>query len=372
MKNNKAQRRKKKLDEKSKSKLAHEDALKLRSLFPEFVFDETESQADPAFVELIKNAIRQFRFSELHDMEQTAFKDMKKVGAAYPTEMIRRAMEENQSKGVQTPYSTHGDFLWWVSVGNAIFAKIPEADLTEFLPINNVRFLYRGTAIVVQFYSLLSHKHKGGTLFYSRRKTQIEFNGKQYVVGFSKEAIKRIGQRTVHQPFSYIGVGEFFAFMDLCMNFEPCALRDGGPAFTFFDYCTDRMWSSNYVSEVLGAENLDPAQGQPYYRIGYCPTEFVEDRFALARTLLFPGFSQTPEYHALLNARMPFAEKERLKTVATHDLTLAQIQKTRDFSALKWFQTNGVPQVIQTSKKMFHVYGDSEQRHSPFDLAASE
>ncbi|HEY0981226.1 hypothetical protein [Schlesneria sp.] len=367
-KNSKDQRRKKKLEEKSKSKRDHEESLKLRSVYPDFVFDETESQTDPAFVALIKDAIRQFRFTELHPMDRTAFKDMKKFGAAYPVEMIRRAMKENQANGVQTPHSMRGDFLWWVSVGETIFGKIPESDRKNFLPINNVRFLYRGTAILVQFYSLLSHRHAGSTLCYSRREPQIELDGQRFTVAFSNEAMKRIGERTVHQPFSYTGVGEFFAFMDLCANYEPCTLRDGGLAFTFFDYCTERMWSSHYVTEVLGEDKLDPKLGEPYYRVGYCPIVIVDDRFALAKTLLFPGFSKTPEYQALQVSRLPYAEKERLKAVATHDLTLAQIQKTRDFSALKWFQENGVPQVIQTQKKMFHVYGDSVKGHGTSTL----
>ena len=360
MKNNKDQRRKKNLDEKVKWKRDHEAALKLRSVFPNFVFDETESEADPAFVALTKEAIRQFRFSELHGMEQIAFKDMKNYGVAYVLEQIRLAMNENQNNGIKTSYTMRGDIFWQLSLGEAIFAKIPEVDRKRFLPINNVRFLYRGTNILVQFYSLLSHKHNGGTLYYSRRETKVEFNGREYVVAFSKEAIQRIGERTVHAPLSYTGVGAYFAFMDLCLNYEPCDLRDGGPAITFFDYCAERMWSFNYVRNVLGEENLDPTLGQPYYRVGYCPTVLVDDRFVLAKTLLFPGFVNTPEYKSLHSAHMPYVEKEQLKSVATHDLTLAQIQQTLDFSALKWFQKNGVPQVIQTQKKMFHIYGKSE------------
>jgi hypothetical protein len=84
MKNNKDQRRRKKLEEKAKSRRRHEDTLKLRSMFPDFVFDESESQTDPAFVALIKNAIRQFRFTELHQLDQIAFNDMKNFGAEYP------------------------------------------------------------------------------------------------------------------------------------------------------------------------------------------------------------------------------------------------------------------------------------------------
>jgi hypothetical protein len=188
-------------------------------------------------------------------------------------------------------------------------------------------------------------------------------DGQQYIVGFSNEAIKRIGERTVHEPLGYTGVGEFFAFMDLCINYQPCTLRDGGPAFTFFDYCTERMWSSNYVSEVLEKDNLDPALGRPYYRVGYCPFVIVDNRFALAKTLLFPGFSKTPEYQALQDSRLPYAEKERLKAVATHDLTLAQLQKTRDFSALKWFQANGVAQSSRLQRKCFMFTAIQEKRH---------
>ena len=357
MKLNKDQRRQKKLKERDRSKRDREHTQKLRSEFPEFVFDETESHANPAFVAMIKESIRQFRFSELHPMEQTAFKDMREYGAEYSLKMIQLAMDDRQGHGIRTPYSTCGDLLWMISLGEAIFAKIAEVDRKNFLPINNVRFNYRGQNILVQFYSLLSHKHNEGTLYYSRRNTKIEFNGQEYIVAFSKEAILKLGERTVHAPLSYRGVGEFFAFMDLCLNYEPCLLRDDGPAFTFYDYCIERTWSFQYVTHIVGKDNYNPASGKPYYRVGYCPTVFVDERFALAKTLLFPGFSKTPEYKALHNSRLPYAEKERLKEIATHSLTFEQIQKTLDFSALKWFHENGVPQVIQTEKKMFHVYG---------------
>ena len=355
MNKNKDQRRKDKLAARGKRVREHDAARKLRSLFPEFVFDESE--ADPEFASIIKEAVRQFRFSELPAFDQIAFKDMKESGAAYALSIIRLAMNESQNDGVATPYATHGDFLWQLTLGEIIFSKVPESDRENFLPMNNVRFIYQGKNILVKFYSMFTRKHKGGTLYFSRRNTEIDFDGKKYIVAFSKEAIKRIGERTIHAPFSYRGVGEFFAFIDLCMHYEPCTLPAGNPAFTFFDYCIERTWSFSYVKNILVSNNLDPTLGQYYYRVGYCPTELVDERFALATTLLFPGFGKTPEFKSLRNSRISDSEKQRLETLAKQG-EMKQLQETRDFSALRWFHEHGVPQVIQTQKKMFHTYGD--------------
>ena len=98
---------------------------------------------------------------------------------------------------------------------------------------------------------------------------------------------------------------------------------------------------------------MDPAKGKLYYRVGYCPIFFDFDKgFAKAKTFLFPGFRETPEYEALDNADMPRDTKRRLQRLATNS-NMSSLLETNDISALKWFDDNGVPQVIQTTEPLF-------------------
>ena len=143
-------------------------------------------------------------------------------------------------------------------------------------------------------------------------------------------------------------------------NFESCTLRDGSHAFSFFDECPADLspqvssWQLGWAKTILGVKEVDPTQGKLYYRVGYCPVA-LDKGFAKAKTLLFPGFKKTPEYEALDNIHMPPETKRRLQRLAT-DSDMTSLWETNDFSALKWFHDNGVPQVIQTTEPLFRGY----------------
>jgi hypothetical protein len=85
--------------------------------------------------------------------------------------------------------------------------------------------------------------------------------------------------------------------------------------------------------------------------VGYCPVAF-EGRFAKATTLLFPGFSKTPEAVALRRSKLLGDDKRRRTRLAEGSDQIRLVQ-SEDFSAIKWFHDNGVPQVIQTQRPFY-------------------
>jgi len=270
----------------------------------------------------------------------------------------------------EDPKNVHaqlGDIFWLLVVGEAVMRKIPATVLERFLPMNDVEFLAIEHRILVNFRSLLRFTSPWGTTYYSRYKPTTEFNGKEYVVGFSKEAIKRVCERIVPYPYwmTYGGLGDVYAYLEHCQYFEPCTLGDGGVAFTFFDLCDDRRsWNYSYVENVLGVGNLEPRKGKPYYRVGYCPVVF-EREFAKAKTLLLPGYAKTPECEALDKSALPPEEKARLRSMATNSEVAAHLMKMNDLSAIKWFHENAVPQVIQTDKPVFVYHLGRSRGSSP-------
>ena len=342
-----------------RDKRAFEKALEIkrrrRAEFPEFAY--REKHGNPEFVDIVKKAIGDFDFAELEKIDQDVFRIMKKFGVEQALASLENVMRKFQEEGADDAYVVSADLQWLCSVGGAVFSHIPDEVKRSFLPMNDAEFRYRDDVIVVKFCSLLTQKSSGGTIYYSRYKPTINYKGKKYIVGFSKEALKRTCERTMKDPLIYAALGDVYAYFEDCQYFEPCTLRDGSPAFSFFDECfphsSPKLASSQRLlsEKILGTKEVDPAKGKLYYRVGYCPVA-LDKGFAKAKTLLFPGFKKTPEYEALDNAHMPPKTKRRLQRLAkTSDMS--SLLETWDVAALKWFHDNGVPQVIQTTEPLF-------------------
>ena len=91
-----------------------------------------------------------------------------------------------------------------------------------------------------------------------------------------------------------------------------------------------------------------------YFRVGYCPI-LIEGNFAIAKTLLYPGYKKTPEYGCLMSSSLAESQKAEMLVKATKQ-DVASLRETNDFSCVQWFHNNGVPQVIQTREEIFaHV-----------------
>ena len=348
--------RAKKIAAQERDKEVLEIKRRRRAEFPEFAY--LEEHGNPEFVDIVKRAIRRFDFAELGKTEQIAFGMMKQFGAAHALASIKNNMRKLQEEGADNAYVVSADLQWLCSVGGAVFSHIPDEVKRRFLPMNDAEFRHRDDVIVVKFRSLLTQKSSGGTIYYSRHKPTIDFEGKEYIVGFSTEALKRTCERTGEGP------AEIRPLWEMCMHtlrivsiLSHAPYETGAPRSRFLTsvfLIPRQSWphrSGCCQEKILNTKEVDPAKGKLYYRVGYCPVA-LDKGFAKAKTLLFPGFKKTPEYEALDNAHMPPKTKRRLQRLAkTSDMS--SLLETWDVSALKWFDDKGVRQVIQTTKPLF-------------------
>lgn len=344
------QNRQKKLDREKRQALAARKS-EYAQKYPGFIF-ETEN-GHPEFVELVKKAVAQINFDDstvFQPWEAKAFRIIKqrgwKAGSARTDEIIAKARERGFAGAAL------GEICFALHIGEIVFDLIGEAELARYLPVNDVLFFFGGGDVVGRFDSLLHAKGSGGTVYYSRKRPMLEIDGEKQIVAFSRHAIDRTCDRIKPDSKYSLAISDVFAFLNSCVYFERCDLDGGQVGFTFYNMCgTAPFWQRHYVTEVLGAENVDPAKGECYYRVGYCPA-VIEGGFIKAKTLLLPGFAKTPEYGAILRSSLDRREKQAMIEKAKH-LDAGSLWKSNDFSVIKWFHDNGVPQVVQIPTPVF-------------------
>lgn len=237
-----------------------------------------------------------------------------------------------------------------IKYGELVFSSVAEDRLLAYVPFCDVMFTMGRRALVACFRALRRHKGEGGTLYFSRHEPTLELGGRRLVVGFSGHAAVRACDRAVPTWRTYGGLGDAYALLEQCLEFEPCELPGGQSGFTFYENCElSPLDCGRTISRaagmalgILGAD-LDPARAYSY-RIGYCPA-VVEGRFFKAKTLLFPGQRGTPEHELILRHERDPAERRR-KLAEAEKLDAARLRQTLDFSLLRWFHDLGVPQVI--------------------------
>lgn len=359
MRNEKSERRKKTLAVRKQREKEYAAAQARRAEFPEFVFDDRH--ADPEFAAVVRAAVKKFDFAELPSIEQTTYKVMRKEGAAVAMAKLRLAMAAVRADHPGNAYAQLGDIAWVLSTGEMVYNDISEADRQRFFPQNDYRILLHRNRIVVQCSSLLRGRTSKGSVWHSRFRPTVEFGGRKYVVAFTREVLVRLQSRFLGNKLSYAALGDVYGFLELCRHFEPCKVRGDGDrrdervdAITFFeDVSQERYWNHRYVGAILGA-GYDPANGKPYYRVGYCPVA-LDGEFAVAKTFIPPGFVKTPEYEAIWRASLPPGERKRLQEMAKDEMTLLRLVDEDDFSAVRCFHAS-IPQVVQTHEEWYFQY----------------
>jgi len=317
-------------------------------IFPRFIYVEENANLD--FVQLIKRTIDSFSFFELPKGQQNLLKKIRKKGYG---DTFRKLLKGRGTLKGNQAFAEHSFFL-----GDFILNKISKEELKKHIPHNDVQFVFSesGNKIIVYFQNLrVKESKKYGEIYHSPLEPKIEIDGNQYIVAFTKHTIERICERVVLEWDMYRGLGDAFAYLYKCTFFEVCKLRDGQLALTFWDICGEPpFWHSSYIYKVLGVENFDRRNGDAYFRVGYCPI-LIEGNFAIAKTLLYPGYKKTPEYGCLMSSSLAESQKAEMLVKATKQ-DVASLRETNDFSCVQWFHNNGVPQVIQTREEIFaHV-----------------
>lgn len=333
-----------------------------RDQYPKIFVDPTNG--DPEFVELVKSSLVGIDFDDrtlFQGGERTFYKLLRQYGFPYALQCLKEAMQVRLDSGDE--FGRVGQTQMLMGFGQLLLDRISETDRRRLMPFNDMHVKFEGREIVVMFSSLLSSPGDKGRIYYGRQTPTIEFEGKQWNVGFSRHAIERICERINPRYIHYGASGDAHALFADCVYFEPVMLHGQQPGFTFWDMCFGPPFVqySTYVEGILGNDNVDAKKGECYYRVGYCPVVF-EGNFAKAKTFLYPGYTTTPEYGLALRTRLGRAEKDLLLRQATTQIG-DDVILNDSTEAIKWFHDHGIPQVVQMKHNVFVHYSDKRRRH---------
>lgn len=268
MRNEKAERRKKKLHERQQRQRSHRAELARRAEFPEIVI--SDAHADPAFAAAVREAVAKFDFRSLPPFDQEVYRHMRRDGFGRTLYELQSAMADVRATQPDHPAGRLADIVWQMRTGEFILRGMPEADRVRFFPVNDFRVLFRHKQVVVQCVSLVPVRTSRGRAYHSRFRPTAEFGGKKYVVCFSPAEVRKLHRRLKGGRTSYAALGDVYGFFEQCRHFEPCFVWGDGDrrnerveAVSFFDDCeSERFWNHQYVTEVLGA-GYDPAKRRP-------------------------------------------------------------------------------------------------------------
>lgn len=313
-----------------------------KAAYPGFEFKGDE--APLTFRDLVRNAVATIQFDDrrlFSEAESAFYRSVKATGAKAAYDTFRHM--QTGGKGVMEP----GPDNWPRKLGEIVFQRMPQAALLPFLPFHDYFVHPHRQHIDIRFRSLIRHDMPGGPFYYSRYKPTLVVNGEAKVVGFHYHVVERVCQRLVAGGWKdYDGMGEAFAYFYQCQYFESAKLYPNQLGFTFFDDCAKGFWSRKIAEHVLGDKYRSD---QDYsFRVGYCPA-FIEGDFIFGITLLFPGYGNTPEFGKILTSLVGQAKSKMIEDVK--NLTIHSFVETNDFSILKWFQEQGVQQVINRKTK---------------------
>lgn len=317
--------------------------------FPDFRF--LTNGAPEEFVELIRSAVEKIDFNnpEQFEWHETLFYKSMKLGADSVGKTMAKLANDNSP--IASQMMSGFDYLF-IKLADQVLSFLTSDQILQWFPYNDVFFMCWEKSIIISFRSLEKIKTDGGTLYYSRNKPKLSLNGREYIIGWSGHAIERVCQRLSAAWPCYTGIGAVFAFFDQCSYFELAELHKEQLAFTFYDECSKGTPKRDFVPEILGTDD----DRDYYFRVGYCPA-VIDGDFIKATSLLFPGYSNTPEYGIIHNSKLSYSEKQSMIS-RTRDLSWKELCKNKDYEILKWFHDNGIPQVIQSDEPLYSPPAD--------------
>lgn len=143
-----------------------------------------------------------------------------------------------------------------------------------------------------------------------------------------------------------------FAFLNKYSKFELIKTIQNNEIqyfLTLYDSCKKGYTNYRYVRELL--REHDPNK-KYYYKVGYCPIA-ISNNFASIKTLLIPGMKGTPEYIKMKESNLEFSDQKNFGKLAGSILKNEISVDSSDWDALKWYHTNGIPQVVELAYDPF-------------------
>jgi hypothetical protein len=344
----------KRSNERSLRQRRSQDYLANRAQYPRFVWKD--EGADPGFVALVKTILREFDFKDPHccDEDMRAYyKAFKLVGG----QLVASKFDElRRQRGINYVALTEYSLDHLVK---HVINRMSEAKKQHYLVTNTLQMVPDGHDFGIRLWSLEQCTVDGQTQYHSRARPTISIDDQKLVVCFSHHALERIRERTVPEVFEYLPWLRAFGVVDGCRYYEPVVLTNGFPGFTFYIDLANKkyeqddtyaVWPATIFDQVIGKAN---AMGQSwYYRVGYCPV-VISNGYAIAKTLLFPGFATTPEYDEIRNSPdLTRSQKDQMLEAATH-MTAHHLFMNQDFELLTWLQQHGTPQVRPLDGEIF-------------------
>lgn len=306
--------------------------------YPVFRFKNAD-RADPEFVESVRDICNKVDFDSFEPQVKEWYAKIKKE----PDFLREFYNYGGGAHPVVLAYMFH--------MGEYIYQQFGPG-ITNHVPFNDIRTIPLGPNIQVRFNGLRRDRGDGGTIWHSSAKPTIKFGKNEYVVGFTFHAIQQTMTRLAARPYSYAGAGDIFAYFDQCRYYEPVWLPSGEPAFSIWDQCSTGFFSWSYVNLAFGRR--EEKENNYYRRVGYCPVVF-ENGYAKAKTLLPPGYRNTPEEKLL--RRLRTSERGTMKALVEKPIAdyvksgVFQIPANY-FDAIKFFHQT-IPQVMQTDEKIY-------------------
>jgi len=348
----------KKCSAKKKKKLSIEKqrvaiGLKRKRDFPIFIFkDYNENVVSEQFVSDVKDILKKIKFTDRSMFiknEEIFYKLMKEYGFQDAFDSVVSNIPDEQKQIVKI------NLL--LSIGHLVFKELEKKGVLEnYIPYNDVSIIPSKTDFIVQFNGMYWKQTQWGRIYYSHIQPKVEIDGKEWIVAFTRHAIERICDRCTANWKTYAGAGDAFAFISNCSQFYSCKsshFNKEQDYITFFDMCSEGFTSHQYLTEVLN--DYEPDKNY-FYRVGYCPVGF-SGKFVSAITMLTPGMRGTPEHKLLENSNLSNKKKNRFRDLVDISMNKLEFRNSKDhFEAVKWFHTNGIPQVIQLDESPY-LYG---------------
>ena len=109
------------------------------------------------------------------------------------------------------------------------------------------------------------------------------------------------------------------------------------------------FFNGHIAEQILGRS----PRKKCYHRVGYCPV-VIDGLFAKATTLLYPGYVGTPEYGLILRNGMRGMTRPQIVDLASR-MTRQELETNQDYSLMKMFHDNGIPQIIETDEDYYTI-----------------